>query len=678
MGFFDQLGSNEITLHLGTVTEVDVSDSTKVYVVLDDQTDPISESVGIPMELPSPIPRDTLGSGMMGVPRRGQRVICARLGRRDEYIIVSYYGGNSEYGQDGRFIRDAREEGEVLLAAGGYYNPIIKIRPKGVIIARTDPWASLTLHAEEHRSETIAKRIYNFTPGSKDKKRYYDTHPVSSEDDRVLHSYVLYDGKQQESVVDDDLRLEEESLLSLIPLADKYNARVIKLAGHIAYSNSSEIPGHVYERRTQQSRRENKKKNVFTEERIGLQKEHTIEKDRLAFQTFKYPEGTLYDFRIKDREGISGSDPFTYIERIGHTSGEFSRNGGTDDTKGELYAERLCFQGDLNVKPGDGWYEYNEETADQSYATSLGKLAADNTFKRVRMHSGNVLYEEEYGNNEENWFIDYKDEDQLTHYHFGFGRTLEGEGVSEPDSYYRFKIDNEDTWYEEYVGNRTELYREYMEDTPRDSSMLLSFGGIDDETFWRSEIHHGDSDINTYYAESANLYERVIKDETKDIKVTDTITDSYYKRVLDTYSSALNQYIKIDKEFITIEDQVNGNKITFDSSGITMTSDQGQCSLVFNSSGITINTAQGTGELVFNSSGISLSTNTGNNVLTMRSAGTKVNDHYLATHDFVDFFNSHKGHIGIGNKGFSVPFHPRTRADFSPTYGRKDTYKTNR
>ena len=106
----------------------------------------------------------------------------------------------------------------------------------------------------------------------------------------MLHSYVVYDGKQEESAVDDDLRLEEETLLSLISLASKYNPRVIRLSGHIAYSNSNEIPGHVYEQRTQQSRHNDKKKNVFTEERIGLQAEHTIEKDKLAFQTFKYPE----------------------------------------------------------------------------------------------------------------------------------------------------------------------------------------------------------------------------------------------------------------------------------------------------------------------------------------------------------------------------------------------------
>jgi hypothetical protein len=660
MGYFDTLGSNSITLHLGTVTEVDLSDSTKVYVILDDQTDTISETAAIPMEVPSPIPKDTLGSGMIGIPRKGQRCVCVRLGMRDEYVILSYFGGTSEYGQDGRFILDGREDGEVLFAAGGYYNPLIKIKPKGIIQIRTDTWASVELNAEERRVETVAKRIYQMTPGSKDKKRYYDTHPVSQEDDRLLHSYVMYDGKQQESAVDDELRLEEETLLSLISLADKYNPRVIKLAGHIAYGNSNEIPGHVYEKRTQQSRGDDKKKTVFTEQRIGRQDEHTIEKDKLAFQTFKYPEGTIYDFRVKDKEGIDKSSPFTYMERVGHLSGEFNRNGGTDDTKGELYSSRLCFQGDLNVKPGDGWYEYNEVTADQSYALSLGKLVSDNTFKRVRFHSGNVSYEEEYGNNEENWSVVYNDEDQVSHYRSGFGRVLEAEGVDEPDSYYRFKIDNEDTKYETYVGNRTELYREYMEDSVRDQSMLESFGRVEDESIWRSEVHHGDTDMNTYLAESANLYERTIKDEGKDIKITDVITDSYVKTQLDQYTTDLNQYLKITKDSIVIEDQVNGNKITLDDSGITMTSTQGGCSLVFNDNGVTINTDEG------------------NNVLTMRSGGTQVNSHYLATHDIVDFFNSHKGHLGRGNKGFAVPFHTRTKIDWAAHYGQSNTYKTNR
>jgi hypothetical protein len=641
MGYFDTLGSDSITLHLGTVTEVDLAQGTKVYVVLDDQTDMISESAAIPMEVPSPMPKDTLGSGMIGIPRKGQRCICARLGNRDEYVILSYFGGNSEYGQDGRFILDGREEGEVLLAAGGYYNPLIKIKPKGIIRIRTDTWASVELNAEERRVETVAKRIYQMTPGSKDKKRYYDTHPVSSEEERVLHSYVQYDGKQQESAVDDELRLEEETLLSLISLADKYNPRVIKLAGHIAYGNSNEIPGHVYEKRTQQSRGTDKKKTVFTEQRIGRQDEHTVEKDKLAFQTFKYPEGTIYDFRIKDKEGISGSEPFTYMERVGHLSDEFNRNGGTDDTKGELYSERLNFAGDLNVKPGDGWYEYNEVTADQSYAISLGKLVADNTFKRVRMHSGNVSYVEEYGNNEENWHVDYKDEDQLTHYHFGFGRVLEGEGVSEPDSFYRFKLDNQDVLYEVYAGNRDELYRLYTEDTVRDQSMLESFGRIEDETIWRHEVHHGDTDMLVYLAESANLYERTIKDEGKDIKVTDTVTDSYVKTQLDQYNNDLSQYMKITKDSIVIEDQVNGNKVVFDNNGITMTTDQG------------------------------------NNTMELKSDGVKINGHYLATHDLVDFFNSHKGHLGIGNKGFPVPFHPRTRSAWT-TYSSKNTFKTNK
>jgi len=689
MGYFDQLGSESITVHLGTVTEVDLGKSTKVYVLLDDQTDNISMSAAIPMELPSPIPKDTLGSGMFGIPRKGQRVICARLGLRDEYVILSYYAGTSEYGQDGRFMLDGREEGEIILAAGGYYNPLIKIKPKGVILISTNPWASHELHAEERRSEIVAKRIYNMTPGSKDKKRYYDSHPVSSEDDRILHSYVVYDGKQQESVVDDDLRLEEESLLSLIPLADKYNARVIKLAGHIAYSNSSEIPGHVYERRTQQSRGTDKKKSVFTEERIGRQNEHTIEKDKLALQTFKYPEGTIYDFRLKDKDGIDGASPLTYMERIGHLSTDFIRNSGIDFTSGELYSSRLCFGGGLNVKPGDGWHQYNEDDADQSYTTSLGRLNMGepfttlNTFKRVRMHSttttSDVHHTETLSNNSEFWNVTYNDVLQLTNYEQGFGKLLPSDtiNIDEVNSFYRLHMDSGVTTFDERMSVALELYHKKLRDVATNSSLYEGFGLLEDLSMWRHEVNFANVSMETQLGNAVNLYEKVTQDEIKDIKVTEEINALHHKLTVDGATAPLNQYIKVGKTGIVIEDQIYGNNITLGPTGISMSSVLGLCSLEFTATGIKIETAMGGCELNFGATGVTLSTDVGANDLTMSLSGTKINNHFLATHNFVDFFNSHKGHLGVGNKGFPVPFHPRTRAAWTP-YSIPNTFKTDR
>ncbi|HUX55663.1 MAG TPA: hypothetical protein VMV77_01725 [Bacteroidales bacterium] len=69
--------------------------------------------------------------------------------------------------------------------------------------------------------------------------------------------------------------------------------------------------------------------------------------------------------------------------------------------------------------------------------------------------------------------------------------------------------------------------------------------------------------------------------------------------------------------------------------------------------------------------------NHGNTIKTA-SDGVKINDHYIMTEEFVDWFNSVAATLGMGNLAAPVPVNPTHLPGFVANYLKKDKYKTNK
>jgi hypothetical protein len=618
---------NEVTFHTGVVVTVNLEKNTEVKVLLDNQFDSITESAAISMELPTPIPSHSRGGRLTGIPHTGQKVLCAKIGHR--YVIIHFLAGLTEYGaNDGKFILDSREEGEVIISTGGFENPTMSFKPSGTIDTRIGLWAAHTLSSVDSRSEIKAKSIYNITAGIRDKKMYWEEHPVTNKKDAILDFKAVYEGKQLRTAEDDQLRLEESRLVDVSPFP--YNNKVITQEGHITYGTNAllgEEPGHLYELRTQAARKiigtelGGLKKNVFTEVRYGLQDKHRLEGGFVPGN--EYPGGTIYDFRLKDVEGSDLLSPLTYKERIGRLDGNISLGclpGSGEALKGELYYKRIAYGGGVLLPsgPGDGWDKESDiepvTGALQAMRESFGQIEDDiqnvsKSFYRKRIRSN-------YVNVASN--IDYKEELCENPDMSIFTREItKGPGNTLP----------------------LESYKEHFGlDTITDPSS---------PTFYSLEAKTLNTSYNLKVSDSSSsIFSREISSvsNSNSTVLEELLPTSYTTEFSNLITGTSKQSIEMNETFIKISDRF-GNYIKMDEAGIEIYSTAGSNTLKFSTDGITA--AYGSTELK-----------------------------HLVTDEFTSWFNSNLSKMWIGNCGAPTPMHPVAKPSWETNFNLIDNFQT--
>ena len=155
-------------------------------------------------------------------------------------------------------------------------------------------------------------------------------------------------------------------------------------------------------------------------------------------------------------------------------------------------------------------------------------------------------------------------------------------------------------------------------------------------------------------------YRTLVTQDSADLEWRNEVVDEAVLMQLKTLAeSDVLQYFNITKDSIRINDGTNSHYIEL------------------NSDGIMISDGTNTNYMQLNVDGITFYTETGSNTMTFREGGVQINDHYLITHEFLDWLNTYKATLGIGNLGGPVPLFPPAQAEFSTKYITEDEYRTD-
>jgi|APSaa5957512622_1039677.scaffolds.fasta_scaffold02191_5 hypothetical protein len=649
---------NNHEIYLATVTNVDTTYDTVVHVRLDHQE---HTEHPVKIQVPSPMPTTDDGAVFMGIPRVGQRVIVMDLhGLGDQYIALSYLNYGSDYGQDGgdptTLVK--RSEGDIYFSTGGYLKPSFLMRANGNIVLHADTWSEISLDSATKRVELVGRNLMLKTPGVTDYREYLEMHPDTHENYTTNHQYVSRTKELSSTIADDMQRLEEDShrVAAAVPGLDLsneiYNDKVIQRTGYLVANG--ERTGHVYELRTQQSRAGDKK-DTFVERKIGLQSAHTGETASiLGDGGIKYPSGALYELRVKDKLGTSGTSPLTYSERLGRLDDDIIDGTTVESVKGELYSKRLLYDGDFDVDKGRGWSKSSEEAAKQVWAESYG-LLEDKSLYRTHM---DCVTDEEHVNLSEK-VLCFPDNTEI--YNRSFLCAKGEDNVVINNSIYCFNEMNGT------VTSNTLLYE-------RGASEWELYEGTNIETGHSWEFSHNwndeDEQDTVYeshlpYTEGV-LYKRALESSSQSLILAETVQNEQYQLHLTAplEDETIDQSLLLTKESVKLSDGKNSHYLQFTEDGIKLSDGTNDNYIELNSNGITIYN---------NSTDVT-------NIMTFGSEGVKINDHFLATHEFVDFFNTYKSSLGLGNTGGPVPLHPSSMTTFVTEYsdsGTSSTYKTD-